>query len=370
MEIMKSGVLVSATQRSGLLTGYKNIGDYVQSLAQTVFIDHDEELIYVDKERLSEFECPDGKASVVMNAWFMVFPQFWPPSKDINPLFISTHISSMNADKMLSDEGVSYLKKYGPVGCRDLGTLQILEQKDIPCYFSGCLTLSLGRKYKTKITNDKVIFVDPYIESVRNKEGKISIRTISGNLVRGILNIRKLMKLSSKFKHFYCVAGKLLPLKKFLALSAFYSTYSSKFDDEVIMHADYFTHSIKVGEGTSYDTEDKKMKLTESLIQEYADASLVVTSRIHCALPCLGLETPCLFVHTDGTGHVRDPGRFGGLLELFNIINYRGSRLYSDDDCIPEKIRKNNINSIRNNDRYIALEKDMAHKCAEFFGNK
>ena len=41
MKIEEAGVLVSKTQQSGQIDGYKNIGDYIQSLAQLSFFETD-----------------------------------------------------------------------------------------------------------------------------------------------------------------------------------------------------------------------------------------------------------------------------------------------------------------------------------------
>ncbi len=47
------------------------------------------------------------------------------------------------------------------------------------------------------------------------------------------------------------------------------------------------------------------------LLETYRSARLVITSRLHCALPCLAFGTPVLFVHPSP----HDP-RLGGLIEL------------------------------------------------------
>ncbi|MHB9292886.1 hypothetical protein Holit_01999 [Hollandina sp. SP2] len=47
---------------------------------------------------------------------------------------------------MLSPAGIKYLKKHEPIGCRDYGTVKLLGKYGINAYFSGCLTLTLGRK--------------------------------------------------------------------------------------------------------------------------------------------------------------------------------------------------------------------------------
>ena len=43
-------------------------------------------------------------------------------------------------------------------------------------------------------------------------------------------------------------------------------------------------------------TEDEKFLLAEELLRKYSTAKLVITSRIHCALPCLALGTPVIYL--------------------------------------------------------------------------
>ena len=54
----------------------------------------------------------------------------------------------------------------------------------------------------------------------------------------------------------------------------------------------------------------KRFKEAEELLRRYAQAKLVITSRLHCALPCLAFDTPVIFVNKN----LEDP-RFAGLLE-------------------------------------------------------
>jgi len=58
----------------------------------------------------------------------------------------------------------------------------------------------------------------------------------------------------------------------------------------------------------------------EACLQRYAQARLVVTSRIHCALPCLAMGTPVIFLNA--FDNVVDTCRFDGLLDLFNRVDY------------------------------------------------
>jgi hypothetical protein len=360
---VKNGILVSATQRTGTMNGYKNIGDYIQSLAQMTFFDKIDD--YVDKEKISQYKSKLEKVKVIMNAWYMVYPENWPPSDDIIPLLISMHISPLYAKRMLSESGIEYLKRYGPVGCRDKGTVELLQQYNIPCYFSGCLTLTLGEKYKIDHKKNHVIFVDPYLESIRNNKARISLLIILKNVYFGIINLKKIIKLKKMFKH-YSIGVHFTKIKEILVISAFYKTYSTRFSDEVLFNAEYINHSVQVGEGTDINTEEKKLAYAEKLIKKYAEASLVVTSRIHCALPCLGLETPVIFVNSDGIEKIRDPNRLDGLVDLFRQMDYRNFCLNSNDELLKNLNKINSNTVIYNKQDYPSLKEDLIRKCYAF----
>ena len=99
----------------------KNIGDYIQSVAQEQFWKHVD--CFVERENLNTFTAPE-RVNVIMNAWFMWKPENFPPSSVINPLFISFHVVPKIASKMLTAQSIEYLKKYEPIGARDIGTLE------------------------------------------------------------------------------------------------------------------------------------------------------------------------------------------------------------------------------------------------------
>ena len=50
-------------------------------------------------------------------------------------------------------------------------------------------------------------------------------------------------------------------------------------------------------------------------LRDYARAKLVITSRIHCALPCAGMGVPVILM----VANPQDP-RFGGITELLNHL--------------------------------------------------
>lgn len=141
-----------------------NIGDDIQSIAARQFLP--ESSISVNREFLSVFD-NNRPVFTIMNGWFLfnknhwdpylppVPPASWPPSSKIVPLLISMHISLIAYQDFFSEEGITYLKHYAPVGARDLHTLSLLTRYDIPCYFSGCLTLSLKNDMSER---DNVIY--------------------------------------------------------------------------------------------------------------------------------------------------------------------------------------------------------------------
>lgn len=93
--------------------------------------------------------------------WYLNVPppeKSWPPSPCINPLLISMHFAQGFISFVLSDEGVRYLKKYGPMGARDYYTLHELQKRNIPSYFSGYLTLTLKNDCEER--NDIIYMVD------------------------------------------------------------------------------------------------------------------------------------------------------------------------------------------------------------------
>ncbi len=309
----------------------KNIGDYIQTVAQEQFWDKVD--CYVERESLNTFHC-DGTVNLIMNGWYMWNPRNFPPSKCINPLFVSVHINPKCSKEFFSSATIEYLKKHEPIGARDKGTQSLLEQHGIKSYYSSCLTLTLGLKYKTDEKNGKVVFVDPYI--FRKETPKL----IAISLVKACYHLLKhplkTHRLAKKIKYNPTqISNYCQWLDRHLCMASFYEIYSKVFDDDVLFHADYISHSIcNVGV-----TDDEKMQHARDLIKFYAGARLVVTSRIHAALPCLGVETPVIFIPSVGLDSTREnAGRFEGIEEFFNVIRWIDNKLEIESDEINKSL--------------------------------
>ena len=64
----------------------------------------------------------------------------FPLHRNLRPIFVSFHC---NKRDLLTPEAIDYLKRYGPVGCRDWTTVDLLLSLGVPAFFSGCLTTTI-----------------------------------------------------------------------------------------------------------------------------------------------------------------------------------------------------------------------------------
>jgi len=327
-----------------------NIGDYIQALASSQFypridgyIDRDEEL-----KNYSGNQC-----AVIMNGWYMHKPQNWPPSKLINPLFVAFHLNNCAKKELLSPQGIAYLKKYQPIGCRDLNTMNLLRNNGVEAYFSGCMTLTLGMKYHSDEKEDKTYIVDPIFNGELNW----------GNIISGVcaivshpFNVLKLLKNKNlKLHHGRNIVSKILKT------ALFYREYSRVFGRKLIMDSTYVCQE-DVYYKTHFKTEQERLAEAKRLVMLYAKARLVITSRIHCALPCIGMETPVIYLEK-GNDSEESKCRLGGLLDLFNIVKIENGVLYPQfETTLPITV----ANHPMNKNSWKILADSLIQKCREF----
>lgn len=291
----------------------QNIGDYIQALAALQYYPSLDG--FIDREKMNMY---DGEFStVIMNGWFMHNPQNWPPSGKVKPLFVAFHLNNSCKEEMLSDAGVLFFKKHEPIGCRDTFTRDLLLSKGIDAFFSGCLTLTLGDKYRTKEQKRRGVYiVDPIIPN------STDVINIVQDVFSAVIRPRTIYKLAKKLK------ASNMGIKNILLTSRFYRLYKKYYCEKDLINAEYIQH-----ETAHYlnDFKDETARLNEAerLIKLYANAEYVITSRIHCALPCLGLNTPVYFTYWEKDSFINSC-RFGGLKELFNGIKCTRKGLITD----------------------------------------
>ncbi|HAW09326.1 MAG TPA: polysaccharide pyruvyl transferase family protein [Bacteroidetes bacterium] len=333
---MKNGLLVYSDKYE-----YFNIGDYIQSLAAKQFFEKID--VFICRENMHNYA--DEKVKLILNGWFMHEPENWPPSSSINPLFVSFHINSVAKDKLTNKESILYLKRYSPIGCRDINTVKMLKNYGVEAYFTGCLTLTLGRKYKIKTIDETIYFVDPYFKFCKTMSSLVNYLKIL------IVNYRVINKLAINMYGTIC-------FKSLLKSSAFYKCYKKIFSDDVLTTAKYVKQELK---NSDFDGDKAKFDLAEKLLQQYSSAKYIVTSRIHCALPCLGLGTPVLYVENQQQAETSFC-RLNGLRELFHVIKCDNSELSFEK--LNGKITSDF--SFNNKPEYKVLAEDLIKICTNF----
>ena len=328
---------------------YLNIGDYIQALASSQFLPSTDG--FIQREELNKYDGADAK--VIMNGWYMHRPKNWPPSIKIHPLFVAFHINSLAIDSLLDKTSIEYLKKYEPIGCRDLYTMNLLKNKGLCAYFSGCVTLTLGYKYHNKNKTSSIYFVDPYFDI------KKDFQTLFKNAWYLIFHYNTINIISKKFP------SQRKGLRKLIKLVTFYKKYKKIFSREVLINAIYINQQSSKWKDEC-PTDDIALKKAEELVRMYASAKFVVTSRIHCALPCLGLETPVIYTENTNQSEASSC-RLDGLKELFNTIKF-------DNGSLVPKWRLEGIitesdNIPINKNTWKDLAEDLQQKCLLFFRN-
>lgn len=320
-----------------------NIGDYIQALASRQFLPHVDG--FINREELKSYQGEDSK--MIMNGWFMHHPEQWPPSEKIHPLFVAFHINELAKDTLLSDESIAYLKAHEPIGCRDTHTTDMLKAKGVKAYFSGCMTLTLGYSFTNNSKTDDVYFVDPYFKTDWN------VKEIVRNAFYLLFHYSSVSKIAYKYP------SNKRGLRKKMILVAFYREYRKFFSKKTLLDGTYInqqSHDIM----ESLPTNEDRMKEAERLVRLYAKAKFVVTSRIHCALPCLGLGTPVLYVE-DINQSVASSCRLGGLIELMNVAMWNRGCLEVSED-LKRSIRYGTLR----NKPLGGVAKVLIKKCLEF----
>lgn len=341
---MKNGLLVYTP-----LNGKFNIGDYIQSLAAKQFFSKSSTFLYIDRDHTNEYQGEPVK--LIMNGWYSHEPQNWPPSIQIDPLFVAVHINETIKDLFLTEESIAYFKKHAPIGCRDYNTLKMLSSKGVNAYFSGCLTLTLGLTYKNiKKNNEKIYIVDPFFYF---DKGFTSLINYTLTLVS---HHKVINKIANKIKN--SVAVPQTGWKALLIASALYRQFHTVIEDDVFINAEYIS---QVFYSKDYKNDDEKFRKADEILKKYEQARYVITSRIHCALPCLAMGTPVVFINkADDT--VFSSCRFEGLIELFNQITIKKGKVLSN--FFGKKLRCDS--TFTNKELHKPYQEELIKRCLTF----
>lgn len=271
-----------------------NIGDDVQSYAAKRFLPTVDYVI--DREALDTFDSHGEVVKAIMNGWYMYSKFNWPPASVIDPLWVAMHISENDyfgiGERFLEGIGGDYLRHYAPIGARDVSTLEMLERNHIPAYLSGCLTLTIPQFDNVEKTNE-VLLVD----------------------------------LDEKSE---AIVRKMYPAENFQSV----------------------THNVNAEEYSALSVEDR-LRRVEKLLRRYQGAKCVITSRLHCALPCLALRTPVLLVYKR---------EYAPRMQSFLTLLH-----YTEIDSFDEGVRAfDPANPKANSEAYMPIREELSRRCREF----
>ena len=77
-------------------------------------------------------------------------------SNKITPIFLALCILTDTLDA----DDIAYLKRYAPIGCRDLHTLNTMRKYDIESYLFGCMTLTMPRTWQEDEQKTEIYGID------------------------------------------------------------------------------------------------------------------------------------------------------------------------------------------------------------------
>lgn len=226
----------------GLNNPYVNIGDYVQTLAVQNALSrigyNNIDYHYHDRDGLYYFSRKDDQYICIMQGWFSE-TRTWVPSESITPIYVGTHFNHSTRNFIASCPKLrDHLSGY-VIGARDPSTAAFLKDQGLNSYFSRCLTLTFPKR-----------------ESVPSV-GKCFIVDVPEYFMPYIpLSIRK--------------------------------------DAQIIQQRE-------VGRGTSDQYhQDKYFSAAQDFLERYkTEATLVITSALHCALPCIAMGIPTILISAD-----------------------------------------------------------------------
>ena len=233
--------------------------------------------------------------------------------------------------------------------------MEMLQAAGVEAWFSACLTLTLGRRYRVEPEqrDGKCYIVDPFWV-VRSRE--------TGRRSKVRIVLRGLLTLAGAPRKVRAVACKLLTrhptFEELLHAATFYREYGRMFGHRMLLDAEYLRHEFP----SCGQSDEELLAQARELVGKYARASLVVTSRIHCALPCLGLETPVVLVE-NGRQEETSSCRFGGLRELFHVVTWNAGRLRK---CFDHRGPLTAANSLPNKPLWRLYAERLIARCEAF----
>ena len=269
--------------------GSKNIGDYVQTKA-VIDLVGSKNIKILDRENLDKYN--DNVIQTIINGWFMESPENWPPSEKIKPLFISFHLNPSIKTELLKDESIKYFKSHEPVGCRDIYTRDILLEKGINAYYSSCITTTIDRNnyLKSKTQADGIIVIGAFDRLKPTLDYKSSVKLLLSIFKYPFKKIDYTLKLSKFNRH---LKNQNFKIKRYSQLNK-----------------------------RPITSHNEGLNLASEMLEKIAESEVMITSRIHAALPALAMGLKVIFID-QGLDHINHKNRLSGLKNYFTCVNLK-----------------------------------------------
>jgi hypothetical protein len=230
-----------------------NLGDEIQSIAARQFLPHTDLLIDRDTWMADTREFA-GAFKIILNGWFSRNPERWPPPAFLSPCLISMHITRERPKPALSNPASEVLVQGE--------SLEYLKRHQ-PVGCRDSWTLDLLEKHGVQCYFSGCATLTLGAPVPGSRRDYICAVDLPDDLYRALAERAR---------------GPILRLS----------------------HRD-----------TSGGTFEQRCATASRLLNLYAHAKYVVTTRLHCALPCLAFEIPVLLVRAQP-----DQYRFGGLIDF------------------------------------------------------
>ena len=122
---------------------------------------------------------------------------------------------------------------------------------------------------------------------------------------------------------------------------------SSSYEIEVL------SHTLNQSE-TEKKNINERMNDVEKILKKYQESKLVITTRLHVALPCIALGTPVIVLHKE----VFDEDRLGSFFNLFTN--------YVDEDFLEKDIKHILDKPKKNSKDFLKIKKELEKRCKDF----
>ena len=269
-----------------------NLGDYIQSEATARAIEAAMGPVRFRPWVRSELSWYEGEPALcVMQGWFEHNTLNFLPNQSILPVWVGTHLAPHTRGQLaelLRLDRDAFVDQ--EIGCRDLSTLAWCREQGLSAYFSRCLTLTLPRRQNAVAKGAGKVFV------VGARDWRERVRQALPEDLRG----------------------------------------------RAVFMDQYAARTLSPAEAAAQDAQAK------ALLARYAqEAELVVTSRLHCAQPCLAMGIPVVFI--DPAMDVVD--RFSalrGLIKVWSLQDLDEGRVGFDPVCPDfEALKRDLIENLR-----------------------